>query len=74
MTTYLAIITTALVITQIIRLAQNTISLTWQNREIKRQISWIKDVELSEKDFEIQRAVYELLYEELQGEKDNDRT
>ena len=65
MTTYLTIITTVLVLTQIIRIIQNHISLFRNRKKIERTISWIKDNDISERDFEIQREVFYLLYEKL---------
>ena len=44
MNTYLAIITTVLVVTQIIRLLQNTISLNRQNKLIKAQLDEIGEI------------------------------
>lgn len=44
MNTYLAIITTVLVITQIIRLLQNTISLNRQNKLIKAQLDELGEI------------------------------
>ena len=44
MNTYLSIITTVLVITQIIRLLQNTISLNRQNKLIKAQLDEIGEI------------------------------
>ena len=65
MTTYLTIITTVLVLTQIIRITQNHISLFRQEKEIKKNIGWIKDNDVSERDFEVQREVFYMLYERL---------
>lgn len=65
MTTYLTIITTVLVLTQIIRITQNHISLFRTRKEIEKKISWIKENDVSERDFEIQREVFYLLYEKL---------
>ena len=65
MTTYLTIITTVLVITQIIRIIQNHISLFRTRKEIEKKISWIKENDVSERDFELQREVFYLLYEKL---------
>ena len=65
MTTYLTIITTVLVLTQIIRIVQNQISLFSNRKKIEHTISWIKDNDISERDFEIQREVFYLLYEKL---------
>ncbi len=58
MNTYLTIITTVLVITQIIRLVQNTISLKRQNRLIKKQIEGLHNI--TNEDMENQRRFYEL--------------
>lgn len=44
MNTYLAIITTVLVVTQIIRLLQNTISLIRQNKLIKAQLDELGEI------------------------------
>lgn len=71
MTTYLTIITTVLVLTQIIRITQNHISLFRQEKEIKKNIGWIKDNSVSERDFEVQREVFYMLYEKLkEGEQE----
>ena len=69
MNTYLAIITTVLVITQIIRVTQNTISLFRQEQEIKKHVGWIKDTEVSREDFEVQRKAYRLIVERLEQEE-----
>lgn len=55
MNTYLVIITTALVVTQIIRLIQNTIQLRKQDILFKKQLKDLADMELTEKDFEAQK-------------------
>lgn len=68
MNTYLAIMITILVITQIVRITQNTINLHLQNRAIKRDLSWLKDNDVSERDFEIQRTVFYLLFDKLTKE------
>ena len=65
MNTYLAIITTVLVLTQIIRITQNHISLFRQEKKIKETIGWIEDNDISQKDFEVQREVFYLLKEKL---------
>ena len=74
MNTYLAIITTVLVITQIIRVVQNHISLRRTEKEILKNVEWIKDNDISERDFAIQREVFRMLYwklkEEMEGEND----
>lgn len=68
MNTYLAIITTVLVITQIIRVTQNAIQLYRQKKEVERHLTWFKDNDVSEKDFETQREVFYLLKKKLEAE------
>lgn len=68
MTTYLTIITTTLVLTQIIRITQNHISLFRQEKKIKKTVGWLKDNDVSERDFEIQRQVFYMLYNKLKKE------
>ena len=68
METYLIIMVTVLVATQIIRVTQNHISLRRQNKEFDENLQWIKDNDISEKDFEVQRKVFYLLYEKLMKE------
>lgn len=65
MEVYLTIMVTVLVATQIIRVTQNHISLIKQRKEIEKSIDWIKDNDISQKNFEIQRKVFYLLYEKL---------
>jgi hypothetical protein len=66
MNTYLVIITTALVVTQIIRLIQNTIQLRKQDVLFKKQLKQLADMELTERDFETQRKAYRLIVEYLE--------
>lgn len=63
MNTYLAIITTVLVITQIIRLLQNTISLNGQNKLIKAQLDEIGEITDDDLDrkLEIDKMLFTLL-------------
>lgn len=68
MNTYLTIITTVLVLTQIIRIVQNTISLFHQERELKKHIGWIKDNDIRREDFELQRKAYKLIVAKLEDE------
>lgn len=70
MNTYLAIITTVLVITQIIRVSQNHIQLYRQKKHLDENLSWIRDTDITKKDFEVQREVYRLLLEKLRKEAD----
>jgi len=68
MNIYLTIITTALVLTQIIRITQNYISLSRQNVLYKKQLEEFADLEISKEDFEYQRKAYRLIVEKLEGE------
>lgn len=69
MTVYLAIITTVLVVTQVIRVTQNHIQLNRQRKEIEKTMGWIKDNDISQVDFETQREVFYLLKDWLLREK-----
>lgn len=69
MNTYLTIMVTLLVATQIIRITQNHINIVRQNKKIEDTVGWIKENEVSQKDFEIQRKVFYMLYEKLKGEE-----
>lgn len=66
MNIYLAIITTVLVLTQIIRLIQNTVQLRKQDVIFKKQLKDLADMELTERDFETQRKAYRLVVEYLE--------
>ena len=72
MNTYLVIITTALVVTQVIRLIQNAISLHKNNILLKKQLGDISDV--TQKDFDTQREAYRLIVEYLSKEEQKDET
>ena len=69
MTIYLTIITTVLVVTQVIRVTQNHIQLRRQREEIDKAVGWIKDNDISEADFETQREVFYLLKDWLMRER-----
>ena len=73
MNTYLAIITTVLVITQIIRVTQNAIQLHRQRKEVERHLTWFKENDVSENDFITQREVMRLLKKKLESEVFNDK-
>lgn len=70
MNNYLAIITTVLVITQVIRVTQNAISLHRQNTLYDRQLKELKDLELKKDDFEMQKRAYGLIVERLSEQND----
>ena len=61
MTIYLTIITTVLVLTQIIRIAQNHINLRIQRKQFDEHCKWLEDAHITEKDFLVQRDVYYML-------------
>ena len=61
MNTYLAIITTVLVITQIVRLIQNSVQLRRQNVLFKEKLGHLADCNPTEQDFENQRKAYRLI-------------
>ena len=67
--TYLTIITTVLVITQVIRLIQNAINLHHQNQAIEMDLSWIKDRDITQRDFDVQNECFYLLKEWLEKQK-----
>ena len=64
MNTYLTIITTILVVTQIIRITQNAIQLRRQNILFKEQLGQIQDV--TQEDLDIQRKAYRLIVEHFE--------
>lgn len=68
MNVYLAIITTVLVLTQIIRLIQNAIQLHRQEKAIAKDLAWLKDNDISERDFDVQRDCFYLLRQYLEKE------
>ena len=66
MNTYLTIMVTILVATQLVRITQNAISLHRQEREVKKNVSWLKHNYATEEDFENQREAFRLLREYLE--------
>ena len=66
---YMTIITTILVATQVIRVTQNAISLHRQEKDIKKVCGWLKDNDVSEQDFNIQREVFYMLHNWLSGNR-----
>ena len=67
MNTYLTIMVTVLVATQVIRIVQNTISLIRQNRMVKRNVEWILERDVSKEDFDAQREAFYLLRDYLKA-------
>lgn len=72
MNTYLTIITTALVITQIIRVAQNAIQIHRQNVVFNKQCEEVRDIEIMKSDFEMQRKAYKLIVKKLEREMEGE--
>ena len=68
MNIYLAIITTVLVVTQIERIVQNTLSLRKQNKLIDKQLNDIS--EITNEDIERQRRVYDALIKHFKEEEE----
>lgn len=71
MTTYLTIITTVLVLTQIIRVSQNHFILLKQNKVFNKHIEELVEIEVRKEDYENQRKFYKLAIEKLEKEKIN---
>ena len=74
MNTYLTIMVTVLVATQIIRIVQNAINLYRQRDVIQKQIGWIQDTYPTDDDFENQHECYRLLRKWLEwkvGDRDD---
>lgn len=65
MNIYLGIITTVLVLTQVMRIVQNTIQLRRQNALFKEQLGQLVDTKVTAEDFEMQRRAYRLVVEKL---------
>lgn len=70
MNTYLTIITTVLVLTQIIRVAQNTIRLRQEKKVFEGQCAELAEMEIRKEDFEIQRKAYRLIVEHFEKEQE----
>ena len=66
MNIYIAIITTVLVLTQIVRVTQNAIQLRRQEKQIQKTLNWFNDNDVSEKDFIVQRQCFYLLRDWLE--------
>lgn len=72
MNIYLTIMTTVLVLTQVIRIVQNTINLYRQNKAIERELKWVTERDITETDFDCQREVFYLLRDKLREERKDD--
>ena len=67
MNIYLAIITTVLVVTQIIRVCQNHRQLRRQRIMFEKQIGQLAECEPTKEDFEVQRKAYRLMVKYLES-------
>ena len=65
---YLVIITTVLVVTQIIRLIQNAVQLHRQHILFKEQLGQLANCEPTKEDFDTQRKAYRLIVEHSEEE------
>lgn len=65
---YLVIITTVLVVTQIIRVVQNTMQLRRQTRMMKKQLDRLNDV--TNEDLTTQKEAFRLIVKHLSGRAD----
>lgn len=72
MNTYLTIMVTVLVATQLIRITQNAIQLHRQEKAISKDLAWLRDKYVSERDFEVQRDCFYLLQQFLEKELEID--
>lgn len=72
MTIYLTIMVTVLVATQIIRITQNHIQLSRQRRMLQKDLAWIRDNDITERDFDVQRDCFYLLRDWLEREMNID--
>lgn len=74
MITYLTIITTVLVVTQIIRVTQNYLQLKKQEILIRSELDCIEDI--TQEDLEQKRETYKMLYKWLRqntrGDSENE--
>lgn len=68
MNKYLTAMVTVLVATQIIRITQNAIQLHRQNKQFKKDLAWIRDNNITERDFDVQRDCFYLLRQWLEKE------
>lgn len=67
MNAYLTVITTILVLTQIIRITQNHFSLRRERKLFEKQLKGLADVEPTKEDFATQKKAYKLIVEYLES-------
>lgn len=66
MNTYLVIITTVLVVTQVIRLIQNAVQLRRQHILFMEELGHLADTKITKEDFDTQRKAYRLIVDYLE--------
>lgn len=66
---YLVIVTTILVISQVIRITQNAINLHRQKIMFERDLKGLSDLELTKEDFRMQQRFYRLAVEKMEREE-----
>ena len=71
MNTYLAIITTVLVVTHVIRVCQNHAQLRRQRIVFEKQIGQLAELEPTKADFQMQRRAYKLIVEYLESKTEH---
>lgn len=67
MNTYLAIMVTILVLTQIVRIIQNTIQLRRQYKLFQVQLGQLDDI--TQEDFDMQRRAYRLIVDHFEHKR-----
>jgi len=70
MNTYLTIMVTVLVLTQIIRITQNAIQLHRQNKLFEAELYQIKDLNITKTDYNMQRKAYRLIVEHFERDEE----
>lgn len=68
MNTYLTIMVTVLVATQLIRITQNAVQLHRQNKQINKTLPFLKDYYVTDNDLRIQKEVFAMLHKKLKAE------
>lgn len=70
MNAYLTIMVTVLVLTQIIRITQNAIQLRRHKKLFEAELHQVKDLNITEADFNMQRKAYRLIVEHFERDED----
>lgn len=66
---YLAVTTTILIISQVIRVTQNAINLHRQKIMFERDLKGLSDLELTKEDFRMQQRFYRLAVRKMEREE-----